>query len=135
MKYFHSISVNLLAITIYLLLYTDILQRRLGVYEYTYLSGLIFVIVISGLILKRRTPWFLFSWALLAPIVGSIIGYILLSVQFYLERGYFTKVSIEEWVFVSTISIYLLIELWVLSLLLFVVSLIDYFLKITRKAD
>ena len=70
MKILRSIMVSFLAMSAYFLIYMVPLQRRMGDYQYVYLTGVAFIVIISGLAVKHCRPWLFFSWALLSPVVG-----------------------------------------------------------------
>ncbi len=102
------------------------LERFFGKYLYTYLSGVVGVILLSGLFLKPDRFAICILWLLVAPVAGSIVGYLALSIQFRFEHERVVRVSFTDWLFVSTVLVYLIARLWAISLGLLACCGIDY---------
>ncbi|MEN9867015.1 MAG: hypothetical protein RL748_2605 [Pseudomonadota bacterium] len=73
------------------------------------------------------------GWTIVCPLVGSIIGYIFVAAHFYSEYGYFTKLSILDWIFVAVVNAYFMAKLWILSFTFLVACVIDYALMLRIK--
>lgn len=128
-----STVVGLLAFALYLVLNLETIQRRLVEFDDAWLSGLGLTMALSAWTLEGRGPVIRLIWVLLAPVLGSIVGYGLPVISDYLLSGYFRTLSLSQWTKMAVIQPYLPAKLWMLSALLLVLSLVNHQLLSLRN--
>lgn len=108
----------------YFLIVNAELMRWLGKYCYWYSAGLIATISIAALgFQERRLRWNL-GWAIATPFAASVIGYLMLTLLYYIENGHFVRSTFMEWLLVPTLVAYV----WAISLGLLTTCVIDNYM-------
>lgn len=127
MKQIYLLGISALLSASYLVARFEFLVRAfgdyLGVYLWTgmiaALFGLYFALR-SGSLLRRSII------SLVSPAIGSLVGYSVLSLKFYFDRGHFVRVAFTDWLFTSSVSAFFMAEMWGVSLIFFMISLVGY---------
>lgn len=128
-----SVIVGLLGFALYLVLNLETIQRRLVDFDDTWLCGLGLAILVSAWALEGQGPAVRLFWILLAPILGSVVGYALPVLTDYFASGYVKNLSLSQWTRVAAIQPYLPARLWMLSALLLILSLVNHQLLSLRN--
>ena len=119
---YRGVVMRVFVLLCYFLVFHAELSRVFAEYCYVYFWGVVISILIAEMKLRGLRRRIRLLHALVMPLIGSIIGYSMLSLEFALKHGYFVKISIYEWIFVCTISAYFLSKLWIVSLAFAVIS-------------
>lgn len=101
------------------------LMRWLGKYYFWYSVGLIASISIAALGFQERRLRSNLGWATATTLAASFIGYVMLTLQYYVEHGHFVRATFLEWLFVSTLVAYVRAHVWAISLGLLTACVID----------
>jgi hypothetical protein len=116
-KYF-TITICAILCILYFYLRYDFLERRFGKYFFLYaFFCTLTALAIFGWALGLNKIYNKIALAIFACIVGSMAGYTIMSIRIFLDRGYFAHVEFTEWLFVSTVSIFLMAQIWWVCLL------------------
>jgi hypothetical protein len=121
-----SVIVGLLGFALYLILNLDMIQRQLVDFDGAWLCGLGLTLVLSAWALEGQGPAVRLIWILVAPVLGSIVGFGLPILGDYLASGYLRSLSLSQGTRLAVIEPYLPARLWMLSVLLLVLSLINH---------
>lgn len=123
-----SIIVASTGLGLYLVLNFGLIERRLAAHGFMtpYLIGLGLVVAASAWRFESRGFGSKVAWALLSPIIGSIVGYVAATAVGHLtaERLYFGTPL--EWVTIAFTAPYVMLCLWMLSLLFLVLSIVNH---------
>ena len=121
-----SVIVGLLGFSLYLVLNFDRIQRQLVDFDNTWLCGLGLALVLSAWALEGQGPIIRLLWILTAPVLGSIVGFGLPVLIDYLSSGYLRSLSLPQWTRLAVTDPYLPARLWMLSVLLLALSVINH---------
>lgn len=94
-----------------------------------FLGAVALVILATGLYFEPRRTGVRLSWAILAPIAASVIGYAVFAATVYSKRGHLgPNVSIVSWALVGVGYPYIVCNVWTLSVALPILSSVNHHL-------
>jgi hypothetical protein len=122
-----SIIVAWAGFGLYLALNFDLIERHLAAHGFMapYLIGLGLVVTASAWRFENRDFRSRMTWALLSPIVGSVVGYTAATIIHLTTERLYIGTPIE-WVVIATVAPYMMLCLWVLSMLLLALSIANH---------
>lgn len=118
---------KLIVLVLYLFIFKYNLERYFHIHAYVYATCFSVVFLSTPLFFMRRNISAYIFWLAIIPIVASTFGYFGLSLMFFVEHGFFVKVSFFEWFFSATIAVYFAAGVWFTSVLLMAAYIIDHY--------